>query len=707
MLLNPPQKKQVMFLQAGPGRGKSVFCRMFADSIRENIHPLWIPILIRLRDIESFEPSFEKTLTGAVKADFARDDGWLTDSRVRFLFILDGFDELRMEGRANGGIERFIKQVGSYQEQCSTSEMGHRFIVTGRQLALFGISYLPGNLERVELLEMDDHLQQDWLGRWETLVDKDPNIAQQKTAFFKEFLQSDSLPQEVKDDLAREPLLLYLLAAMHRDEKIKLEQLEGTSGIQTKITIYEQALNWVLTEQRKPVQKEIVKLEEDELTKVLIEAGLCVVQSGGECARVKMIRERLKKSEPEIALIIEQIQNQDKDQVLKNALAAFYLKPAAGDEGGSVEFFHKSFGEFLCAKRMQQTLEDWIAPRRRGKGFNLNEDQLAEEIYDLLGYGGLTHEIMDYLWGLLADSKEFRPVALFTRLEDFYLRWCDGEFIDADGTTLPQAKRRRLREYKPQFQQEKDILGQRQIDVYTGLNVMILLLELHRYGQTQTDEIKQKLTFYPCGQPKGNGKLEDSTLLFRLMGYSQCIGTWGFRDTVGGFLQGANLKSANLSCAILVGANLKSANLKSANLIGANFNGVNLSYANLSYAILSYVNLSYAILQGTNLGYAYFIGANLESANLEGANLEGANLKSANLEGANLEGANLKSANLEGAYLIEVKNLTSSQIKSARNWEKAFYKGEFDAEKYKWIVNQEANQQYIKELEQDTSFDTN
>ncbi|MDJ0536013.1 MAG: pentapeptide repeat-containing protein [Xenococcaceae cyanobacterium MO_207.B15] len=155
---------------------------------------------------------------------------------------------------------------------------------------------------------------------------------------------------------------------------------------------------------------------------------------------------------------------------------------------------------------------------------------------------------------------------------------------------------------------------------------MILLLELHRYGQTQTDEIKQKLTFYPCGQPKGDGKLEYPTLLFRLIGYSNCIGYSGFTKTVGSFLSKANLSKANL--------------------------------------IDAYLSNAY-------LSNAYLIDAELEST-----------------------------------YLIEVKNLTSSQIKSARNWEKAFYKGEFDAEKYKWIVNQEANQQYIKELEQDTSSDT-
>lgn len=50
-LTSPDKNNQVMFIQAGPGRGKSVFCRMFANWVREHLHPIWTPILIRLRDI--------------------------------------------------------------------------------------------------------------------------------------------------------------------------------------------------------------------------------------------------------------------------------------------------------------------------------------------------------------------------------------------------------------------------------------------------------------------------------------------------------------------------------------------------------------------------------------------------------------------------------------------------------------------------------
>ena len=669
MLINALKAKQVMFIQGGPGRGKSVFCRMFADWVRQKIHPLWIPVLIRLRDIESFEPSFENTLTGAVKADFARDDGWLTDSKLRFLFILDGFDELRLEGRVSGGIERFINQVGLYQERCNTSEMGHRFIVTGRQLALQDINYLPNNLERVELLEMNNDLQQQWLDRWETVVNDDAIVAREKTEDFKSFLQSRSLPQEVKQELAREPLLLYLLAAMHRDGDINVEDLEGTSGIQTKITIYEKALNWVLIEQRKEndndVNQEIVRLATKQVYQVLMEAGLSVVQSGEDCARIKTIEQRLFNSRPKIAKKIKQIRTNLDDKVLKNALAAFYLKQVSTseDDEGAVEFFHESFGEFLCAKRMQQSIEQWTKWDDDEDEFNLDKNQLAEEIYDLLGYGGLTPEIVEYLFGLLAVSDKFSSVKLFNRLENFFLRWCDGKFIDAPpDNNYPQKKMRLLKEQKPKSINKKDILGLRQVDIYTGLNVMILQLELRRYA-LQNEELKDLINFHPCGKRNNKGELEDPSLLFRIIGYSCCLGEFSFLDTIGRFLSYTDLSYADLSYADLILANLSYTNLSYTIL-----SCTNLSYANLSYANLREANLREANLREANLSYADLRKANLREANLRKANLGDTQLNSVNLREANLSYANLSYANLSYADL-SYANLQKANLKDIR-WHK-------------------------------------
>jgi hypothetical protein len=660
LLADENKQNRVMFVEAGPGRGKSVFCRMFADWVRQHLHPIWTPVLIRLRDIPTLQKSFRETLKNAVNAGFASDDGWLMDRNTRYLFFLDGFDELLMEGRSSDGLEQFLRQVGQFQRDCQqSSEMGHGVLITGRTLALQGIErQMPDNLERVEIQIMDDGLQQQWLSKWEA------QFGAEKTSAFQHFLQDECCPENVKSELSREPLLLYLLAAMHRDKILKVEDFQGTNSTQAKILIYNKTVNWVLTDQRsEKLNRDLTELETEDLRRILTEAGLCVVQSGGECASVAMIEERLK-AHDSAKKFLEEAQKRI-DDPLRNALAVFYLQQ--GTKEGSVEFVHKSFGEFLCAERLKESLEEWTEPGKKGRGFNTQDSQMYWEIYDLLGYGPLTGEIVEYLMGLLTTpagpGKEslFRPVELFQRLEKFYQRWCDGEFIDMLPESLPQKKMGLLRD-----QLKTQDLGQRQIDIYAGLNVMILLLELHRYGQ-EKDEFKDKMVFYPCGKPNAEGRLDDASRLLRLIGYSCCVGDSGFVQTVGRFLSGvslsrADLSGANLSGAELFGANLSGANLSGANLSGAELFGANLSGAelfgaNLSGAKLFDANLSEANLSDAYLSNAYLSGANLNGADLSGADLSyadlsGADLGRAYLSGANLSGADLSGANLGGAYLI-------------------------------------------------------
>jgi hypothetical protein len=283
---------------------------------------------------------------------------------------------------------------------------------------------------------------------------------------------------------------------------------------------------------------------------------------------------------------------------LKNALAAFYLQPAKSDKGGHVEFAHKSFSEFLFAQRLKESLEEWTEPGRRGEEFLVKNAQMAWEIYDLLGYGGLTPEIVEYLMGLLttppaplakggAREGEFRPVQLFKRLENFYLRWCDGEFIDALQDNYPQKK-------MSQLQGQGIKTGIRQVDVFAGLNIMILLLELNRYAQSR-DDLKEKIAFYPCGQPNTEGFKRGRLLC--IIPYSRCV-VADFTKWVGQFLRGANLGHANLGRASLDSAKLSRANLTCANLGGADLNHADLSGANL---------------KGAKLNRAYLMGANLKN----------------------------------------------------------------------------------------------
>ncbi|NEP79561.1 MAG: hypothetical protein F6K39_16145 [Okeania sp. SIO3B3] len=185
----------------------------------------------------------------------------------------------------------------------------------------------------------------------------------------------------------------------------------------------------------------------------------------------------------------------------------------------------------------------------------------------------------------------------------------------------------------------------------------------------------------------------------------------------------------------LSGLQLNKTNLHDANLIGAR-----LFQANLSEAILSRNKLAKANLVLANLSKVFFIGADLSEAYLNGANLSQANMigtkfTKANLGGANLSEAdldlvNLDGANLRGAYFFNAKNLSNAQIKLACNWKEATYvkstiqtnnidtlfeenidtisEKRIDTTRFEfqWIPeNKQANQERIKEIEQDKSSD--
>lgn len=539
--------------------------------------------------------------------------------------------KLRIERGNNQSVERFLRQVGTFQNDCQESNaMGHRVLITGRQMALHGIDRLPANLERVEIAEMDGELQSQWFNNWYKQFPTD------KTTAFQKFLQGNqSCPEQVKE-LAKEPLLLYMLTAMHRDDTLDLNKFEQATGTEAKILVYEQALTWVLTKQRADsrhpdLNYELTRQHPEALRRILAEAAVCVVQSGGESASMHMVKARLQQDD-EAKELIAKAEKELGEEALKTALGAFYLK--SNDHGG-VEFFHKSIREFLCAERIKQSLEEWTEPGKRGRTFNVDEQTMHWEIYDLLGYGGLTLEIVEYLMGLLITSDEFRPIELFKRLENFYVRWCDGEFIDAPPENFPQKKMR--------FLQEQGIKqGQRQVDIFAGLNVMILLLELHRYAQGR-DDLKQKIIFYPSGEPQVG--IWTSQLLC-IINYSDGIQLGNFTNVVGLFFSSANLSDADLSGANLSDADLSGAKLRGSVLCGTSFRGADLLGADLRGA-----NLSGTKLNGANLSEANCIGTSFRGADLFGTYFGSANLICAKLSGANLSGANLSGTNLDGADL--------------------------------------------------------
>lgn len=677
----------MLLLEGEPGLGKSSFCQMFADKIMQAKNPLYLPILIDLQEIKSLEMDLEATLKKNCPRVKLIDT---SDEKKPRLFMLDGLDSLAIENHPEQSIEVFLTQIVKF---CLHPERsGDRVLLTSRSSIIKQILAQPEiekqispHIKRVEIQAMDDELQETWITEnWQKLVGE-------KTASdFRQFLNH----QQAIKQLAQSPLILYLLAAMHRDSQesaLKNEPLE-IGDENAIIEVFDRMLTWTISKQLPEwIQTELKKgnreKNENDFRRIFTEAGLCAIQSGGIRSTMTLLNTRLTNRGNELAERLSRhiLERKKSDQT---TVLANYLHNTATECGGSLEFNHKSFCEFLYASRLLDGFDEWTKKwsdfKQEGKQkqygpeeFVIPADLMDWEVYDLLGFGGLTPEIVFYINVHLENWKKDFPeeitkerlTRLFWRLKNFFYRWFEGDFINKEyAQTLAQ---RKMLQLQKSLEAQRSFLGRRQIDVYTGLNVLILLLELHRRlldMYREPPNTKDIPIFYPCGKPLPHSNdvcniatpsITDEeefapSRILRLINYSRWLGSEVFTKTVGPFLEGINLRGADLR-----GVEFAGVKLNHAYLSGATLNGINLSGAELNQAFLGNAKLSRANLNNTQLNTAF-----LGNADLSGAFLDNASLINAVLTGANLRTSLLVNANLQGAYFGDA-DLGDAKLKNA------------------------------------------
>ncbi|MEO0840608.1 MAG: pentapeptide repeat-containing protein, partial [Cyanobacteria bacterium J06643_5] len=237
-----------------------------------------------------------------------------------------------------------------------------------------------------------------------------------------------------------------------------------------------------------------------------------------------------------------------------------------------VEYKENDSPVLSFARKLQVSLIKW-AQINFCVASSIEKQQFYQDIYTLLGNIALKPQVVESAIKYISSEKA-DPKVLFRNLEDFYFQWCDGEFIDAvPDKNLPQSQMLR-------FQAENIAIGMREVDINAGLNVMILLLELHRWFQ----EHNQELTFCCSGKPDSDNFF--SSRLLRAINYSDSIRIGNFSSVVGEFLRGASLKNVYLGDANLRGANFSNADLSGAYLEDANLAGIRAKKVKLSHANL-------------------------------------------------------------------------------------------------------------------------
>ncbi|MFN6461190.1 MAG: pentapeptide repeat-containing protein [Nostoc sp. DedVER02] len=627
----------IAIIESEPSYGKTSFCQLWAAQIAQEVYPIWMPVIIRLRDI-----TYGKTLIETLNSAFPINlSTWLEQENLPCLLLLDGLDELPSSAHGIRAKAIFIQQLLNFQ-----SQHRHKIVLTSRSTTLQEIApEIPLPLRRIIIQPFDvDELKQ-WFQHWAKV--QSLAIAQNFFTFLKKsglFASQSRFPE--LSTLVRQPLMLHLLGILHRDGLLNDEVLQlaaSTPKSSLLWEIYHRLSRWLLGY---PLTGGIKTM--------LLRSGTVHINRTPEAIANLLANRHPQDLLEQMQAIALKILHSQRHQINlaeeSKTLPRFYFKiqdlESSHQRQSLIEFSHIKLGEFLCAKAVTAELK--LLTQCQNEPYSPltfvldSPSSAAQHIYNLLGYGILSQEIEELAIAILRREQKhkFSFEVLFQRLLSFWRAYCQGYWLD-EGIAHKALSH---------FHTLQNPVNVEQLNAAVGLNVFLLLCACYR---------ETKIPFWPCGNPLNFTEFNPEALNV-LIARTTVLHKSAFARRIKS-LAGLNLSGASLLQVMLAGVNLEQTNLSNAELMGANLAGVNLRQANLTGA-----NLQQANLAGANLQHANLAGANLQQANLTETNLNSADLTNACLFDAILGDAGKKLAADNGALFSKesfqrLKNLRSQQ----------------------------------------------
>jgi len=708
-LNNPRSQDVIRVISGGPGSGKSSFARIFAakHSLDPGVRVLYVPLHL----IDASKDLVEEV------GRFVRDEGILLQNPLdpespepNLLLIFDGLDELASQGKAAAEMARaFVRMVDLAVEKRNQQSVKLRALISGRELIVqenesefrrprqiltllpYFMTFPSNNEGRLvqdgeeyhdpeNLLKND--LRQQWWANYGILAG----------GSYK------GLPNELdrKDmgEITAQPLLNYLVALSFTRKK-----LDFTKDINLNL-IY---ADLVAAVHERGYEKHphvyIRHMTLKDFFRILEEIGLASWHGDGRTTTVREIQEHCNASG--LGSMLDSFQDGAKAGVMRLLAAFFFRQYGQRSSGDSTFVFtHKSFGEYLTAKRIVRAVERVIREMERrteSPDEGWDERDVLKHWAQICGPSAIT----PYLHDFLLNEMKLRSNEELTQWQNRLA--CLFSYMLRNGMPMEQLGIVPFNKAIHQSRNAEEALlvalsacarFTKQVNKIENVNMNAFgeWLQQIRKERTIFESVAEKcLSFLDLSGNRlsfGNfifadlnhSNLQFASAIFSLF-YSANLEEVNLRDANllganledadlrGADLRDANLEGTDLREANLEGANLQGAHLKDADLEGANLGGADLRKAVLDNAYLVGINIKKADFRGASLKGADFRGSNPRGQDLRGANLEGADLEGARIEGANLQGAHLKDANLEGADLrganLEGANLEGAHLKDA------------------------------------------
>jgi len=627
----------------------------------------------------------------------------------RLLIFFDGLDEVALEGHAGRqAAHNFAVQVNTLVKTVNLRGPRLLVVIGGRELVVQATSFLfqhprqilrllPYQVSGKDYDEVDegarpDDLEQDRRYVWWQKYGQTAGGGRVPEGVPEELNREDLLP------ITRQPLLNYLVALSHARKKLDFSQSITLNEIYADLleAVYER--RWGEPESHAPEPRKdkwefrdapradpghptVRALRWNDFIEILEEVALLSWHGTGRTVNASDVKDTCDRLGLTAKL---EAFKEGAEQGAVSLLVAFFFRQAKelGSEP-SFEFTHKSFGEYLTARRIVNEIDNMDEGRASNRENHRKGKRLEVALLDwarLTGPSAIDQDLLAFIT---------HEIALKLKLGSAVASW-HATLIELmndqleNGMPMTMLNLESYQEMTRQARNAEECLLAAIFACASALNSAARGCERVQSGIAWPSEFGLRDLLRRLVQGQGYVPLANQCLGWIAAEEQRLVSTDLFGANLEGAqleradFEGADLQVANLEGADLFGASLSRAYLKRAHLFGASLEGVNFEEADLEFAMLFD-----AQLEGANFERAHLEDANLETAglkggNLKGAHLEGANLNAADLERAQLEGAHLHGAQLEGANLIGA-NFYRAHLKKANlskaNLEEANFKG--------------------------------
>ncbi|BAZ26559.1 pentapeptide repeat-containing protein [Kalymmatonema gypsitolerans NIES-4073] len=654
-------KDAIRVISGGPGSGKSSFTKWFAAKLvkkekeerKHNVQVLFIPLhFFDLKGdlVDEVSNFIESTHRIPLPPNPLKRD----NSVSRLLIIFDGLDELSMRGKIDKDIaQEFVSVVQRQVEKFNDSDNCKlQVLISGRELVVQQAhsSVLRQIHQTMHILPyfVSENQRDNYIDEQELLNEDQRNFWWQNygKAIGQDF---DGLPSDLESDdfieITSQPLQSYLVASVFVEGKLESEQSSNLSYIYGQLLQGVYQRGWADNKQHAAVKEFDIQNDKD-FARILEEIAIACWHGDGRTTTVKKIEKKYA-STPQLKKLFEEYK-QVAEKGVTRLLTAFYFRQGeVKDDENTFEFTHKTFGEYLTARRIVREVDRLEKMQERSKNDfyeHWNDKEALKAWANLCGSTAMDEYIFKFVLGemQLKDKAEVgKWQQTLCHLISIMLR---------DGMPMEELKLDNFKEQNRQARNAEEALLA-VLNACARVTEEISHIKWHdSVKQTSGGEEKKYFKDFGVWISRLHGQRVDENEVF-------CLNCLSFLD-----LQNCILFFKEFYKADLSGADLSQAFLTLAFLGEADLSGADLSRADLSRADLSEADLREADLREADLSRADLSRADLRGAVLRGADLSGAVLRGAVLRGADLSGAVLKKTKREGANfagtILEGKDLT-------------------------------------------------